>query len=124
MVIIDTNVILRHLLADHPDLTSRAHRFFEPVKRGETQAFLLESVVAECVYVLAGVYQASREDIVNALSRVLNYRGVVMDRWQAVRRALTIYADSRLDFVDALLLALSRSESWELFSFDKEIAPT
>lgn len=48
----DANVILRYLLADHPEFSPQAAEFFEQVRRGEATAFIPEGVLVECVYVL------------------------------------------------------------------------
>jgi len=121
MVVVDTNVILRHLLDDHSALAGRVHAFFASVRRGDKQAFVSDAVVAECAYVLSGVYEVPRPAIAEALSRVLNYRGLITDRRGALQLALAEYANSKLDFVEALLLAISRTENWEVFCFDGDL---
>ena len=37
--IVDANVILRYLLADHPELSTRAKAFFDEVRAGELDAY-------------------------------------------------------------------------------------
>ena len=48
--VIDTNVIIRYLLADHKDFFEQARSFMEEVKVGRKKALILESVITECVY--------------------------------------------------------------------------
>ena len=55
--LIDTNVLLRHILDDHPDLSQKAKAFMDKVKYGEITAKITEGVLVECVYVLLEVYK-------------------------------------------------------------------
>ena len=49
---IDTNIIVRHLTADHPDHSPRARRFFQALAAGTRTATLREAVLVEAVQVL------------------------------------------------------------------------
>jgi predicted nucleic acid-binding protein len=55
--VVDTNVILRYLLADHPEHFARASEFMAGLKSGNQTAYIPESVLAECVFVLLVVLQ-------------------------------------------------------------------
>jgi predicted nucleic acid-binding protein len=63
----DTNTIVRYLVADDPALHEKAKEFFDKVKHGGFKAVILESVIAECMYVLTKIrdvmlsYQPSRK---------------------------------------------------------------
>lgn len=59
--ILDTNVILRYLLKDNAKLFEQAKPFMDALKTGENQAYILEGVLVECVYVLLKVYQIPRQ---------------------------------------------------------------
>jgi len=53
MPTLDTNIIVRHLTADHPDHSPRAHRLFQELAAGATSAALREAVLVEPVQVLS-----------------------------------------------------------------------
>ncbi len=57
MYLIDANVILRYLLNDEPSMSTKAK---EIIAQG---AYTKTEIIAEVVYVLSGVYSASRNDI-------------------------------------------------------------
>jgi predicted nucleic-acid-binding protein len=97
-----------------------ARAFFEPVREGETSAYIPAAVVAECIYVLTRVYRVTREDAATKLIALLDYRGVVTES-PAVRQALTLYRDNKVDFVDALVAATARERGWQVFSFDRDL---
>jgi predicted nucleic-acid-binding protein len=58
MKIVDTNIVVRYVLNDHPDLSSRAAEILE-----HQQVLLPAEVICEVVYVLQKVYHVTREDI-------------------------------------------------------------
>ena len=57
MKLIDANVILRYLLNDNQDMALRAKAVID------SGAYTKPEIIAEVVYVLKGVYQATRADI-------------------------------------------------------------
>jgi predicted nucleic-acid-binding protein len=118
----DTNTILRYLLKDHEEFYSRAADFFEAVRTGKELALVLESVLVECVYVLTRYYRIPRGETATILSGLLGYKGVVNDDRQELTDALTLFAESKMDVVDCVLFAKSRSYSLTLYTFDKELA--
>ena len=61
--IVDANVILRYLLADHPEYHEIAKSFLIKVREGSCTAFFPESVIAECVYVIYDQCVAKRTDL-------------------------------------------------------------
>src|SRR5215218_2834601 len=49
---VDTNVLLRHILGDHPGHSPRAKAFVTRLERGELVATLADTVVFKTVFVL------------------------------------------------------------------------
>jgi predicted nucleic-acid-binding protein len=104
--IVDANVILRYLLADHPELSAKAKDFFDGVRSGERGAYVLESVVVECVYVMQRIYQVPRQEIAEKLTDLLGFRGIGGDQIPLLRSALRLYDQTNVSFVDALIAAI------------------
>lgn len=50
---LDTNVILRHLLADHPTLSPAAREILRQVEDGELEVWTSDLAIAEIVFVLS-----------------------------------------------------------------------
>ncbi len=121
MQLIDTNVILRYLLADNEVLYQRACAILEPLQQGETQGTVTEGVLIECVYVLLKVYEIPRTKIADKLSAVLGYPGLYQPHYDHYLQALDIFAVHNVDIVDALLFTRSQQEGSEIQSFDKDI---
>lgn len=118
--VVDANVIVSLLLGNARAHFERARAFFEPVREGSASAYIPAAVLAECVYVLTRAYGIPREDVANRLLGLLDYRGVVTES-AAVRQALTLYRDRKVDFVDALVAATAREHGWRVFSFDRDL---
>ncbi|MDP9800137.1 putative nucleic-acid-binding protein [Arcanobacterium wilhelmae] len=112
-VLVDANVILRYLLDDVPEQAERAQA---AIRAG---AYTVDEVVAEVVYVLSGVYELSRRDIAEALTQLLDE--VDVDNRAVVLVALRVFAEDRIDFVDAVLVARSRVLAERIVTFDKKL---
>jgi len=119
--IVDTNAILRYILADHDAHYRLACDFMKGVRNGTSTAFIPESVAVECVYVLLKVYKVPRVEISTQLGALLAYRGVTMDDKKVMLTALQVFAEHNIGMIDALVLALSKAKNWPLISFDKAL---
>ena len=119
--VIDANVIIRYLLADHPKHFQRAKALMEQVKSGEVGAFIPQGVMVECVYVLLKFYRVPRAEISENLSTILNYRGVVNEDRAIMLSALHTFGEKNVDIVDAIVHAASVEHGWASFSFDRDL---
>lgn len=113
MLLIDANVILRYLLNDNPSMSQKAKEIIH------SGAYTKPEVLAEVVYVLDGVYSATREEIKSYILAILN--DVHCEEHSSVAYALSVYASTRLDFVDCLLIGYHHVNGESIFSFDKKL---
>jgi predicted nucleic-acid-binding protein len=118
--VVDANVIVSLLLGSERAHFERARSFFEPVREGAESAYVPSAVIAECIYVLTRAYKVKREDAAGKLLALLDYRGLTVES-PAVRHALALYRDGKVDFVDALVVATARERGWRVFSFDRDL---
>jgi predicted nucleic-acid-binding protein len=116
MHLVDANVILRYLLDDDPLFAEKATKILE-----QGQAYAPFEVIAEVVYVMQGVYNASRQDISQALSQLISFQNISTTNEPVLMEALRLYVDKRLDFVDSLLCGYSRVEGARIETFDKKL---
>ena len=117
----DTNVVVRYLVKDDIELYKQAKTFFDKVKTGEESALILESVVAECVYVLTKIYKVPKEKTADSLKNLLRYRGIINEDRADLIKALTTFAERSLDMVDCILYAKAKDTDTSLFSFDEDL---
>lgn len=111
--LLDANAVLRYLLEDNEaqaEETARAVR---------EDAEVTVEVLAECVYVLQGVYDVPRSMVAESLGTLLD--DVACRRKAVSLEALGLYSGSRLDFVDCVLAAEHDVEGREVLTFDKKL---
>ena len=118
--LIDTNIILRFLLGDHPELSPKATAFISEVGNGTIKAEILDVVTAECVYVMEKFYRIPREKISEKLSKIFNFSGIVNSNRSELLQALLKFETSNVDIVDCILAAMS-SSARVVVSFDKDM---
>jgi predicted nucleic-acid-binding protein len=115
MILLDANYILRYLLRDNEEMFLAAKRVIT-----SRQCFVLESVLAEVVYVLNGVYKTPKPLVGKTLSQFIELDNVFMHEPVSVFiKALELYQSKNLDFVDCCLCALKYR--YEIKSFDKKL---
>jgi len=119
--VVDTNVLLRYLLADHAEHYQRARSFMEEVKQGIQRVYLAESVLTECVFVLQKFYKVPRERISYELMELLNYQGIEVDNLSVCRLALKLFGKRNVDIVDAVVFAHAKIKGCQWLSFDDDL---
>ena len=117
----DTNVIVRYLVADEPTLNAKAKEFFDKVKSGEVRSIILESVIAECVYVLTKIYKVPRDRAASSLIDILHYKGIANADQQELIRALSLFTDQSFGIVDCIFCAKTVSDNDHLLTFDADL---
>jgi predicted nucleic acid-binding protein len=118
--VLDANVILRFLLADHPDQSPRCRVLFTRLEAGKEAVFLPEIVVADVVWTLTSFYRWPKEKTRGFLDRLLALRGLRTVDTALLSHSLQLFAERNIDFTDALvaaeMVAAGRSE---IYSFDE-----
>ena len=118
--LIDTNVLLRYLLDDHPGFSPKAKAFMLKVSEDQKKAEILAVVIVECVYVMEKYYKIPKIEIVDTLSRILNFAGIVNPDRAKTLEALLKYGSTNTNIVDCMLAAHS-SPSKIVISFDEDL---
>ncbi len=115
---VDTNILVRHLTGEPPDMASRATAYLA----AEPELFLADLIVAETIYVLESFYKTPRSQIANAMRSLVALRCVVTVDPALLRRALEVYELDRIDFAEAYLVACAESSGVNrIASFDRSI---
>jgi predicted nucleic acid-binding protein len=117
---LDSNVLLRHLLADHPEQSPRATACLERVERGEIEVTTSDTVVFEVVVTLERSYRKPKQAISDALLPLLELPGLTLHGKRRYRRAFDLYVRHNLPFADAYHAAVMESLGVaEVISFDR-----
>ena len=118
--LIDTNLIVRHLVQDNEKQASIAGKLFDACDRGQVAIVMLPAVLAECVFVLESFYEHERTDITSVLSRLISSPGVEIVNAAIHLDALDRYARTKVHFVDCLIAATATAEDIPVASFDQD----
>ena len=118
-MLIDANVILRYLLKDDERHYSIANTFFEEVFSGKKVAYVLQSVLAEVIYVLVKLYQIQRTEVAEVLEEFLSSKNLKIQDREVTMPAMALFKTTNLDFVDCLLCAYGNK--MHVFSFDRKL---
>ncbi len=115
---VDTNVLVRHLTGDPPDMAAAATEYL----RTETELLLADVVAAETVYVLESFYEAPRAQVAQALRSLVAFDSVVCVDPALLLRAVEVYETDRVDFAEAYLVACAESTGVQrIASFDRSL---
>ena len=120
---VDTNLFIRFFVNDHSDQHRGACHLFEQVRVGEVKLIAPHTVIDEVVFVLSSprLYQRSRQDIAMCLTPLLKMRGMQVYQRVAIVNALTLYANSNLDFADCVIIALAKNGRVNsIYSYDQD----
>ncbi len=115
---VDTNILVRHLTGDPPEMAARATAYLEE----ETELLLTDLVAAETVYVLESFYEAPRDEVAQAVQSLVAFDSVVCVDPALLLRAVEVYETDRIDFAEAYLVACAESTGvGKIASFDRSL---
>lgn len=120
---LDTNVLLRHILQDHPDHSPRASDLFLRIKTAEVTVHTSETVIFEAIYVLEKRNKAPKARITTILVEILSFPGLAVPNRTSLLSALVFWPQhGGLSFADCFHLALA--DHWGLehiYTFDQKM---
>jgi predicted nucleic-acid-binding protein len=99
--VVDTSVVVRHLVGDHPVQSRRATRLLS----SNHELFISHLIFAETVYVLESFYELPREQVAVLCFGLLALPAIIVTTPRFLVRALVLYVDARIDFADAYAAA-------------------
>ena len=114
MIVLDTNYILRFLIKDNEEMYYEARNVIK-----NNDCFIDNEVLAEVIFVLLKIYKTSKSDIRISLGKFLSLPNIILNSKVIILKALEIFDEKNLDFVDAILCA--KSEKYEVKTFDKKL---
>lgn len=116
---LDSNIVLRHLLDDHPEQSPRATDYIRRIERGEVKVRIADPVIFETVFTLERTYKQPKARIREGVLAFLELPGIVLPGKRRFRRIFAWYADLNISFVDAYHAVLMQDlKLAEVVSFD------
>ena len=115
MIAVDTNVVVRLIVADDVAQGQRAARLFAQA----SEIFVAKTVLLETAWVLQSAYGFQRHDVAEALRRLGGLPNVLVEDAEQMAAALDL-ARSGMDVADALHLAACPGAAL-FYSFDRRL---
>lgn len=115
---VDTNVLIRHLTGDPPDLAARASAFLA----GSEELALPDLIVAEIVYVLESFYEVPYQQVARLVRGIIAFPAIRTLDPGLLLRSLEVYEIYGIDFAEAYLAASAELAGVpDIASFDRSI---
>ncbi len=108
MLGIDTNVLVRLLVADDADQTRRARQLIEKSLTRDEPVLISLLVLIETEWVLRSRYELDKSTILSAMRRLLEASDLAFEDESAVEEALFHWKDGACGFSDLLISAHNR----------------
>ena len=116
MIAFDTNLLVRIVVADHPEQVDIVRKLI-----AEDTVFISRTVLLECEWVLRSRYKKTRQELAAFFVALLETQNTVIEDADAVSHAVEWYAQGA-DFADALHLAACGGVV--MHTFDREFCQT
>jgi len=108
MLGIDTNVLVRFLVRDDEAQFEKARKLIKREVAAGRRVFVNQLVLMETEWVLRSRYEIPKNQIIAAISGLLDATDVQFEDEPAIEEALFIWKDSTADFADCLIGAKNR----------------
>ena len=115
---VDTNVLIRHLTGDPPDLAARATAYLAAAD----ELLLPDLIVAEAVYVLESFYEVPADEVARLVRSLIAYPPIRTLDHALLLRSLEVYETHRIDFAEAYLVASAEAAGiLDIMSYNRSI---
>ncbi|MGC9947611.1 MAG: type II toxin-antitoxin system VapC family toxin [Bryobacteraceae bacterium] len=117
---LDTNVLVRYLVADDVRQTALAVRLVEQSRQTGDPLYVSALVLCEAVWVLTRTYGHAKAEIIRALELILRTKQFQHESDLLVRSSLDAFRDGRGDFADYVIGEICRVAGCEdCVTFDR-----
>ena len=117
---LDSNILLRFLTGEPPDMFAAASALIRSAEKGEALLELSPLVLAETAFTLESYYRVPRKDVAKALAECVNRLGFRLADRERLLDALNRVQTSGVHLVDGYLAAASAETKMPVASFDRD----
>ncbi|MAE63969.1 MAG: PIN domain-containing protein [Phycisphaeraceae bacterium] len=123
MIGIDTNVLARYIVQDDPKQSAAATRCLERQCSRNDPGHVTLIVLCELVWVLRRAYQYKRNQVVEALRRIIEAAELEVEHREIADQAIADYGEGDADFADYVIARLNESAGAKhTVTFDRSAA--
>ena len=117
---IDTHVLIRCIIQDNQRQSEAAVRLRQRYAAQGEKLYVPVTVLLECEWVLRSCFSFEKQEIIDAMSVILDARDFFFDKEMAMGDALAVFKLCEADFADCMHARIS---AWErqgpLYTFDR-----
>lgn len=115
--LIDTNLIIRFLVNDDPRKVRRVEKL---LKDKSNKNILLDTVIAEIIWVLSSYYSLNKKEVIEKIIALIHVETVECNSF-LLSRALMLWEENNISYIDAYLTAVAELGNITLYSYDKKL---
>ncbi|OED44014.1 hypothetical protein AB833_02520 [Chromatiales bacterium (ex Bugula neritina AB1)] len=120
MAALDTNVLVRYLVADDKNQHQLAKAMIESAN-DEAPLFVSLSVLVELEWVLRSLYEFDKATLITTFNQLLDTRELMFQNEDVVEITVSLYTENNADFADCLHIASAHVyEYTPLITFDRK----
>lgn len=114
--LIDTNLIIRFLVNDDPKKVLKVEKL---LKNPKNKNILLDTVVAEIIWVLSSYYELQKPEIIEKIRALVQVDSVECNAF-LINRALSIWDENNISYIDGYLAAVAELGNISIYSYDEK----
>lgn len=114
--LIDTNLIIRFLVNDNPQKVAQVEKL---LKNKNHKNIILDTVVAEIIWVLDSYYLLGKEEIIEKIRALIHVDTIECNSF-LLSRALTLWEENNISYIDAYLASIAELGNIPLYSYDRK----
>lgn len=115
--LLDTNLIIRFLVNDDPQKVSRIEKLLSD--KNNTN-ILLDTIVAEIIWVLSSYYSLRKSEVIEKINALIHLDTIDCNA-VLLNKALSIWEENNISYVDSYLVAVAKLGNIPLFSYDDKL---
>ena len=119
--LVDTNYVLRFLLDDIKDQAQKVRELFQNAKAGSKRVIVPLLVFVELNYILRKIYGFEKDKIIQQIFTLAEFPYLYIEKRDILLRALLLYRDRSVSFVDAIFVTEAFMGKKELLTFDRKL---
>ena len=120
MNFLDTNIILRFVLQDHPIYSPKANFILDKINQGE-DVYTSWLVIFETIFVLLHTHKLNKAEITEKLLPLLCFETLHIENKSLVKKTFGYFVQKNVSFADAYSVALMEKKKLKkIYSFDRD----
>lgn len=121
MTFLDTNILLRFVLKDHPKYSPKAESIIKKIDQGEVEVYISWPTILEAVFVLQRSIKLPKKEIAEKLLPIFHLENVNLEQKALLDATFKYYVDKNISLTDAYNATLmGKKKIKNIYSFDED----